>query len=90
MKRRARILSIFLLFVILITMMPATASAASKKPGKSKITGITVAQNNVTVKCKKAKNAKSYKLYSVTYEYKWKYLKKIKSSQKKKYSNTEK
>ena len=90
MRVRSRLLSILILIALMMTMMPASAYAAAKKPGKSKITSVSVSQRVITVSYKKVKNAKSYKLYRVTYKDGWKYLKKIKSSQKKKYSNTAK
>ena len=93
MKRIARRLSLLLVLTMVIAMIPAAPSfAAAKKPATPKISKVVVDQNTakVTVTFKKAKNAKSYKLYSRTTKASWKFVKKIKTSQKKKYSNANK
>lgn len=90
MKKGTRLLHILLLVAVMMAMMPFNASAASKSPGKPKITSVTVSENTVTVNVKKVKKAKSYRLYSVTYTPKWKYHKTVKASKKNKYSDVSK
>lgn len=66
MKRKARSLfTVLLTALIIMTMLPTTAFAASNKkmPAKVKITKVTASTNAVTVKWKKAKNATSYRIY---------------------------
>lgn len=72
MKRKAlRTLIVTLIAVMVVTMMPLTASAATKKPGKVKITSVkytavSAATNKctATIKWKKASNAKKYVVYA--------------------------
>ena len=72
MKKKAiRSLVVMLIAVLFVSMMPVTANAATKKPGKVKITSIKFAtvstknnQTTVTVKWKKASNAKKYVIYA--------------------------
>ena len=90
MKKKTRLLHILLLVAVMMAMMPFNVSAASKNPGKPKITSVTVSENTVTVNIKKVKKAKSYRLYSVTYTPKWKYSKTVKASGKNKYSDASK
>lgn len=65
MKRKARSLFTVLLTALMImTMLPTTAFAASNKvPAKVKITKVTASTSSVTVKWKKAKNTTSYRIY---------------------------
>ena len=65
MKHKAKSLLITLLTALMImTMLPATAFAASKKvPSKVSVTKVTASTNAVTVKWKKASNATSYRIY---------------------------
>lgn len=65
MKRKVRSLFTVLLTALMImTMLPTTAFAASKKvPSKANVTKITASTNAVTVKWKKANNATSYRIY---------------------------
>ena len=91
-KRGIRILLVMTMLAVGISLTlaaPDTAAAASKKPGKTKITSCKVQDNTVTLKWKKAKNAKSYRVFVQTGGDKWKYWKKVKktSANKKKYSN---
>ena len=65
MKHKAKSLLITLLTALMImTMLPATAFAASKKvPSKVSVTKVTASTNAVTVSWKKASNATSYRIY---------------------------
>ncbi len=65
MKHKTKSLLITLLTALMImTMLPTTAFAASKKvPSKVSITKVTASTNAVTVKWKKASNATSYRIY---------------------------
>lgn len=66
MKRKAKsVITILLTALMIITMLPTTAFAASSKkaPSKVSITKVTASTNAVTVKWKKASNATSYRIY---------------------------
>ena len=66
MKHKVRSLLITMLTALMImTMLPTTAFAASSKkvPAKVSITKVTASTNAVTVKWKKASNATSYRIY---------------------------
>lgn len=70
MKRTAKALAMILAVAMIITMFPLTASAASKKPGKVKISKFSVSSVStstntckVTIKWKKVKNATGYQIY---------------------------
>nr|WP_295302191.1 Ig-like domain-containing protein [uncultured Blautia sp.] len=65
MKHKAKSLLITLLTALMImTMLPTTAFAASKKvPSKVSVTKVTASTNSVTVSWKKASNATSYRIY---------------------------
>ena len=66
MKRKAKsVLTVLLTALMIMTMLPTTAFAASSKkvPAKVSITKVTASTNAVTVKWKKAKNATSYRIY---------------------------
>lgn len=72
MKRKAlRSFIIMMIAVLVVSMMPVTASAATKKPGQVKIVSFKVGAVSkstntctVTIKWKKAKNAKKYVVYA--------------------------
>lgn len=65
MKHKTKSLLITLLTALMImTMLPTTAFAASKKvPSKVSVTKVTASTNSVTVSWKKASNATSYRIY---------------------------
>ncbi len=66
MKRKAKsVLTVLLTALMIMTMLPTTAFAASSKkvPAKVSITKVTASTNAVTVKWKKASNATSYRIY---------------------------
>ena len=65
MKRKRRSLfTILLATLIVLTMLPTTAFAASNKvPSKANVTKVSASTNAATVKWKKAKNATSYRIY---------------------------
>lgn len=65
MKRKVRSLFTVLLTALMImTMLPTTAFAASNKvPSKANVTKVSASTNAATVKWKKAKNATSYRIY---------------------------
>ena len=65
MKRKVRSLFTILLTALMImTMLPTTAFAASNKvPSKANVTKVSASTNAATVKWKKAKNATSYRIY---------------------------
>ena len=90
MKKVLKMLPVILALALIISVLPLNTYAATKKPGKTKITKTSVSLQEVTVKYSKAKNAKGYKLYSVTNKTKWKYMKTVKASQKKKYKDAKK
>lgn len=69
---------IVMISALVVTMLPLTAAAASKAPGKTKITSIkvgTVSKKKctatVTVKWKKVKNATGYQVYGRRYHEDW-------------------
>lgn len=66
MKRKAKsVLTVLLAALMIMTMLPTTAFAASSKktPAKVSVTKVTASTNAVTVKWKKASNATSYRIY---------------------------
>lgn len=66
MKRKAKsVLTVLLAALMIMTMLPTTAFAASSKktPAKVNVTNVTASTNAVTVSWKKAKNASSYRIY---------------------------
>ena len=66
MKRKAKsVLTVLLAALMIMTMLPTTAFAASSKktPAKVNVTKVTASTNAVTLKWKKAKNATSYRIY---------------------------
>lgn len=84
MKRTAKSIALILAVVMIIAMFPLTASAASYKPGKVKITAFKVSSvskktNTATVKIrwKKASKATGYWIYQRQYGGKWKCVKKL-------------
>lgn len=86
------IITVLLSVMVAITFMPAVsqnAYAAAANPGKATIKTAAVDGNTVTLTWTKTKNAKTYQVYRVKGTY-WKYLKKIKKSQIKKYKNASK
>ena len=77
-------------FVLSISFaLPATADAASKAPAKPKILSSDVSGANISLKWKKVKSAKAYRVYVQTGEGDWKYWKSVKKNtkNKKKYSD---
>ena len=66
MKRKAKsVFTVLLTALLVFSMLPTTAFAASSKkvPAKVSITKVTASTNAVTVKWKKAKNATAYRIY---------------------------
>ena len=66
MKRKAKsVLTVLLAALMIMTMLPTTAFAASSKktPAKINVTKVTASTNAVTVSWKKASNATSYRIY---------------------------
>ena len=89
-----RLATIMLTLVMVLTAafaMPETVNAAAKTktPAKPKFSSVKVSGNDVTLKWKKAKYAKYYRVYVQTGDSEWKYWKKVKktSANKKKYTN---
>lgn len=84
MKRTAKSLALILAVVMIIAMFPLTASAASYKPGKVKISSFSVSKvstvNNtatVTIKWKKVSKATGYWVYERNSAGKWVLIKKL-------------
>ncbi len=82
-KKVLRSFIVMMIAVLVVSMMPVTASAATKKPGQVKITSFKVSavskatnKCTVTIKWKKAKNAKGYVVYAKHGDGKWKMQKK--------------
>lgn len=70
MKCKAKsVLTVLLAALMIMTMLPTTAFAASSKktPAKVSITKVSASTNAVTVKWKKASNATSYRIYYKQY-----------------------
>ena len=65
MKRKRRSLfTILLATLMVLSMLPTTAFAASNKvPSKANVTKVTASTNSTTVKWKKSKNANNYRIY---------------------------
>ena len=65
MKRKRRSLfTILLATLMVLSMLPTTAFAASNKvPSKANVTKVTASTNSTTVKWKKSKNANNYCIY---------------------------
>ena len=70
--------------IISLTLMPMTASAASYKPGKAKITSLTAGkvskvtnEATVTIKWKKVSKATGYQVYTRNDNGKWVVAKKV-------------
>ncbi len=93
--RRSKLLRWILVIAIIATSfttsftVPEVADAATKTPAKPVVTSCKATKNKVTIKWKKAKYAKAYRVYVQTGANKWKYLKKVKktAANKKKYGN---
>jgi hypothetical protein len=85
MRKSARTLALILAAVMIIAMFPITASAATYKPGKVKITTFSVSKVSktkntatVTIKWRKASRATGYRVYEYNRATgKWKLLKKL-------------
>lgn len=92
MTRKKPTAFIFCLSICLaVTMLsPCDVQAATKTPAKPIITSAKATDNTVRLTWKKAKNAKSYKVFVQKGKDGWKYWKKVKatSKNKKKYSDT--
>ena len=90
MRRRAiKSALIFMIIAMVFTMMPLTASAASKNPGKTKITSYKVGKvssstslTTVTIKWKKASKATGYEVWEKHGTNDWRKLKKVGRSKK--------
>lgn len=83
-KGSLKSLVIVMMLAMVFTMMPQTASAASKNPGKTKITSYKIgkytAKTNsakVTIKWKKASKATGYIIYAKYTGGTWKKVKKV-------------
>ena len=83
-KRSLRGIVLMLIVALMFTMMPLSVSAASKAPGKTKITTFKVgkykaASNSakVTIKWKKAKKATGYIIYGKHGDGEWSPIKKV-------------
>lgn len=85
MRKSARTLALILAAVMIIAMFPITASAATYKPGKVKITTFSVSKVSktkntatVTIKWRKASRATGYRVYEYNRaKEEWKLLKKL-------------
>lgn len=85
MKRKSlRGLIVVMIAALVFTMMPLTASAASKKPGKTKIASYKVSKVSrknstatVTVKWKRAKKATGYEVWEKHGTGEWTKLKRV-------------
>lgn len=85
MRKSARTLALILAAVMIIAMFPITASAATYKPGKVKITTFSVSKVSkttnmatVTIKWRKASRATGYRVYEYDRkDGKWVLLKKL-------------
>lgn len=85
-RRINAIASIIIAFAVAVSMMAITSedvSAASKKPGKVKVTSMTKLNQMVTVKWKKTKRAKKYQIYAKKGKGKWKRVATVKDNGKK-------
>ena len=71
-------------------LQPSFAASRTAAPDKPIVKSISAKGKTVTIKWKKAKNAKAYNVYVIRGRIKWKYLKKVKktAANKRKYSNT--
>lgn len=83
-KRLMRSVLLAMITALIVSMMPLTVSAASKAPGKTKITSYKVGKiskknstTTVTIKWKKAKKATGYIVYEKLGDGKWVKLKKV-------------
>ena len=83
-KRTIRGLAILLMVTVVLTMMPLSAFAASKNPGKAKITSFklgktsrTTAMTTVTVKWKKVSKATGYEVWGKHGTDQWTRIKKV-------------
>ena len=90
MLKAKRLTILIALIAICFVMVPARADAAAKTPGKVKITTVSVSGNTITVNWKKAANAKTYRVYSVTKSKVWKYWKTVTKKAANKYADTAK
>lgn len=87
MRKTAKSIALILAVVMIIAMFPITASAASYKPGKVKITSFKVSSVSkktntatVTIKWKRVSKATGYWVYQRQPGGKWKCIKKLKKS----------
>ena len=90
MRKLKKVIPVLLIITLIMGALSVNVYAAAKKPGKTKITKTSVSLQKVSVKYKKVRNAKKYRLYKVTSKTRWKYLKTVRSSEKKKYKNAKK
>lgn len=86
---RNKVITLMVAFAVAFTFMPMNsvntyAASKAKKPSKPVITSMTVESSTITVKWKKAKNAKQYQVALKTYPKGWKYVKKVKKTKKNK------
>lgn len=84
MRKTAKSIALILAVVMIIAMFPLTASAASNKPGKVKITSFSVSKVSkstntatVTIKWKKVSKATGYWVYERDADGKWVVIKKL-------------
>ena len=92
---RNKAITLMVAFAVAFTFMPMNsvntyAASKAKKPSKPAITSMTVESSTITVKWKKAKNAKQYQVALKTYPKGWKYVKKVKKTKKNKKAYTKK
>jgi|GEM_PF-4173163 len=84
-KSYSRAMSLVIAVAMLLTVMvfiPEDASAASKKPGKAKITSAVKLNQMITVTWKKTKKAKKYQIYLKQGKKKWKRVATVKANGK--------
>lgn len=92
---RNKVITMMVAFAVAFTFMPMNsvntyAASKAKKPSKPAITSMSVESSTITVKWKKAKNAKQYQVALKTYPKGWKYVKKVKKTKKNKKAYTKK
>ena len=88
--RRKPLILYVCLSLAFVMLFPGTVQAATKTPGKPVISSAKVSGSSVQLTWKKAKNAKTYKVFVQTGADGWKYWKTVKANNKnkKKYSDT--
>lgn len=84
-KKHSRVMSIIIAVAMVFSVfvfMPEDVSAATKKPGKVKITKAIKMNQIITVKWEKTKNAKKYQIYLKEGKKKWKKVATVKASKR--------